>query len=111
MSQFVTKQLQLGVVGYFYRQITPDSGGAPILGSFESQVAGIGPQIGYLFPVGNMQGYLNLKGYKEFDADNRPHGYNVWLTLALSPKAPAAEPPSAPIVTKAASNEHYFGRF
>jgi hypothetical protein len=37
-----------------------------------AEVAAIGPQIGYLFPVGNMQGYLNLKGYGEFDAANRP---------------------------------------
>jgi hypothetical protein len=100
-SQFVTKQLQIGMVGYFYRQLTADSGGAPVLGSFESQVAGVGPQIGYLFPVGNMQGYVNLKGYKEFDAENRPDGWNVWLTFVLSPAPPSGETSSPPIVTKA----------
>jgi hypothetical protein len=31
----------------------------------ESRVLGIGPQIGYLIPVGDKQGYLNLKGYEE----------------------------------------------
>jgi hypothetical protein len=35
---------------------------------------GIGPQIGYIFPVGNMQGYLNLKAYGEFAAADRPSG-------------------------------------
>jgi hypothetical protein len=35
--------------------------GAPILGGFTSRVLGLGPQIGYIFPIGNMQGYLNLK--------------------------------------------------
>lgn len=99
-SQFVTKQLQLGVVGYFYRQLSADTGCAPILCPFESQVAGIGPQIGYLFPVGNMQGYVNVKGYGEFDADNRPHGWNMWVTFVLSP-APTAATPSPPILTKA----------
>jgi hypothetical protein len=97
-SKFVTKQLQLGVVGYFYKQITADSGGAPILGSFESQVLGIGPQIGYIFPIGNMQGYLNLKAYKEFDAENRPDGWNAWVTLVLSPAA--AQPKAPPLLTK-----------
>jgi hypothetical protein len=97
-SQFLTKQLQIGLVGYFYDQLTPDSGCAPILCPFESRVTGIGPQVGYLFPVGNMQGYVNLKGYGEFDNNARPDGYNVWLTLALSPKAPAASPP--PLLTK-----------
>jgi hypothetical protein len=97
-SQFLTKQLQVGLVGYFYEQLTPDSGCAPIICPFESRVIGVGPQVGYLFPVGDMQGYLNLKGYGEFDNDARPDGFNVWLTFVLSPKAPAAAPP--PILTK-----------
>jgi hypothetical protein len=98
-SKFLTKQLQVGLVGYVYDQLTPDSGCAPALCPFESRVLGVGPQIGYLFPVGDMQGYLNLKGYKEFDNFDRPDGYNVWLTFVLSPKAPEAA--AAPIVTKA----------
>ena len=35
-----------------------------------------------------MQGYVNLKGYGEFDAANRPDGLNVWLTFVLSPAPP-----------------------
>ncbi len=53
-----------------------------------------GPQIGYIFPVGYMQGYLNLKGYWEFEAENRPEGWNVWLTFAISPGAPPPKPVS-----------------
>ena len=30
-----------------------------------------------------MQGYLNLKGYGEFDNANRPDGWNLWLTFVL----------------------------
>jgi hypothetical protein len=89
-SQFLSKQLFVGLVGYTYQQVTADSGQLPILGPFESRVSGIGPQIGYLFPVGDMQGYLNLKAYKEFDASNRPDGWNTWLTFSISPKAPTA---------------------
>jgi hypothetical protein len=100
-SHFLTKQLQVGLVGYVYRQLTADRGGLPILGSFESQVAGVGPQIGYIFPVGKMQGYLNLKGYGEFDADNRAHGWNTWLTLVLSPAPPSAEASPPAMLTKA----------
>ncbi len=36
------------------------------IGCFQSRVAGIGRQVGFIFPVGDMQGYLNFKGYKEF---------------------------------------------
>jgi hypothetical protein len=35
-----------------------------------------------------MQGYLNIKGYGEFEAANRPSGWNTWLTFAISPAAP-----------------------
>src|SRR5262249_27584370 len=62
-SQFLSKQLFVGLVGYGYQQVADDSGAAPILGGFRSRVFGVGPQIGFLFPVGDMQGYLNLKGY------------------------------------------------
>jgi len=90
-SQFLSKQFFIGAVGYFYDQISADSGQAAFLGPNESRVIGVGPQIGFLFPVGDMQGYLNLKGYGEFDAASRPHGWNTWLTFAISP---AAERPS-----------------
>jgi hypothetical protein len=92
-SKFITKQWQIGLVGYFYSQLTGDSGSGARLGDFKSQVIGIGPQIGYMFPVGDMQGYVNLKGYKEFAAENRPDGWNVWLTIAVSPAPPHSAPP------------------
>jgi hypothetical protein len=100
-SQFLSKQVQVGLVGYVYKQLGCDTGSGDRVGCFRSQVAGIGPQIGYLFPVGTMQGYLNLKGYKEFAAENRPDGWNVWLTFAISPAAPTpAAMPVKPMITK-----------
>ncbi len=105
-SQFLTKQWQVGLVGYVYDQVTPDRGCAPIICPFESRVAGIGPQVGYVFPLSNtMQGYINLKAYGEFDHADRPDGWNAWLTFVISPAAPtpATAPPS--MVTKAPA--HY----
>jgi hypothetical protein len=99
-SQFLTKQLQVGLVGYFYEQLTGDSGCAPVLCPFESRVIGIGPQIGYIFPVAGMQGYVNLKGYGEFANENRPAGWNVWLTFALSPAPSTAQSSPPPMLTK-----------
>jgi hypothetical protein len=93
-SRFVTKEWQLGVVGYLYQQLSCDSGDGNRVGCFRSRVAGIGPQIGHLFKVGeHYQGYVNVKGYKEFAAEHRPDGWNVWFTLAISPAAPEAAPP------------------
>jgi hypothetical protein len=93
-SRFLSKQFHIGLVGYAYQQITGDSGAGATFGPFKSRVFGVGPQMGYLFPVGDMQGYLNLKGYGEFGAKNRPEGWNLWLTFAVSPVAhPAPRPP------------------
>ena len=100
-SQFLSKQLFVGLVGYAYQQISNDTGPIPIQNGFISRVFGVGPQIGYLFPVGNMQGYLNLKGYGEFDAANRPSGWNAWLTFSISPAAPESTvAPTKHLVTK-----------
>jgi hypothetical protein len=100
-SKFLSKQVFVGVVGYAYQQISDDTGGHPILGGFRSRVLGLGPQFGYLFPVGNMQGYLNVKAYGEFDAANRPSGWNTWLTFSISPAAPESTvTPTRHMVTK-----------
>jgi len=98
-SQFLTKQWQVGLVGYLYQELGCDSGSGDRVGCFQSRVVGVGPQVGYIFPVGDMQGYLNLKAYGEFANENRPAGWNVWLTFNLSP---AATPPtfSRPRFTK-----------
>jgi hypothetical protein len=100
-SQFLSKQFHVGAVGYFYEQLTGDTGAPLILGANKSRIAGVGPQVGYLFPVGGMQGYLQLKGYWEFDAARRAEGWNTWLTFSISPAAPEEKlPPQARIVAK-----------
>jgi hypothetical protein len=100
VSQFLSKQFHIGAVGYLYDQLTADSGAAAFLGDNLSRVAGIGPQAGYLFPIGDMQGYLNLKGYYEFDASRRPDGWNVWLTFAISPAAKTPPPSTRRMIHK-----------
>ncbi len=99
-SQFLTKQVQVGLVGYAYKEIGCDSGAGDFLGCFQSQVLGIGPQIGYLFPIGGMQGYLNVKAYGEFDGSDRPSGWNAWVTLVISPAAPTPAASPKPVITK-----------
>jgi hypothetical protein len=93
-SQFVTRQWQLGLVGYVYDQLPCDSGSG-------DRVLGVGPQVGYVFPIdATHQGYLNLKAYKEFGAANRADGWNVWLTFAISPAATAPTATTRALITK-----------
>jgi hypothetical protein len=99
-SHFLSKQVFVGLVGYAYQQITDDFGQPPILGGFRSRVLGIGPQIGYIFPVGEMQAFLGLKGYGEFAQENRPAGWNTWLTFSISEAAPRTVTPTKHVITK-----------
>ncbi len=88
-SQFLNEHVFVGATGYYFQQLTGDSGEGATFGDFKSRVVGIGPQVGYLFPIGDkMQGALSAKAYWEFAAQNRPQGWNLWLGLALSPAAP-----------------------
>jgi hypothetical protein len=87
LSQFATKELQIGTVGYLYNQVSCDTGLGDQVGCFESRVLGLGPQVGYVIPLGNMQAYLNLKAYREFDSAHRAPGWNGWVTFVLSPRS------------------------
>lgn len=80
-SQFFSPTLHVGLVGYIYYQLGADSGSGARLGDFKSRVYSIGPQVGMF--LGERKLYLNLKGYYEFDAQNRPEGWNAWLTLLI----------------------------
>jgi hypothetical protein len=83
-SQFLSQTTFVGAVGYFYEQLNADRGSAGFLDPIESNVIGVGPQVGFILPLGAVQAYLNLKAYKEFDNHDRPAGLNAWLTLSIS---------------------------
>ena len=84
-SKFLPTQMQVGIAGYVFQQLTGDDGEGATLGDFKSQVVGIGPQIGKLYSLWGMQAYANVRGYYEFAAKNRAEGWNVYITFGLSP--------------------------
>src|SRR5262249_16629109 len=56
---------------------------------------GAGPQLGFIIPLSaTTQAYLNLKSYWEFANQNRPDGWNAWVTFVISP--PQQMPSTAP---------------
>ena len=89
VSQFLSKQVFVGFVGTPISRL-PTLGQPAVLGGFRSRVLGIGPQIGYIFPIGANHAFLGLQGYGEFDAANRPSGWNTWLTFSISEPAPVS---------------------
>jgi hypothetical protein len=83
VSQFLSQNWQVGLVGYVYYQLTADSGSGDHVGSFKSRVVSIGPEVGYSFTVGGLQWYANLRGYWEFWAQNRLEGYALFATMSI----------------------------
>ena len=67
----------------------PSNRGSPtelrqrVLGGFRSRVASVGGEVGYVFQMGKQTGYLNLRGYSEFWAENRLQGYALFATVNL----------------------------
>jgi hypothetical protein len=100
-SQFLTKQFLVGAVGYVYTEVGCDSGSGDRVGCFQSQVVGAGPQLGFIIPLtSETQGYLNLKSYWEFASQNRPAGWNGWVTFVISPAEQTPSTAPKRIVTK-----------
>jgi hypothetical protein len=99
-SQFVSKNVQVGLVGYYFQQLTDDSGPGAKLGGFRGQAVGLGPQIGFIIPLSkDYQGYLNVKGYKDLETENRAKTWSTWVTFAISP-APPESASSKPMIRK-----------
>ena len=46
LSQFLSENWEVGVVGYVYYQLTSDSGSGDKVGVFKSRIASVGPEIG-----------------------------------------------------------------
>jgi hypothetical protein len=100
-SQFLTKQFLVGAVGYVYKEIGCDSGSGDRVGCFQSQVVGVGPQLGFIIPLSTTtQGYLNLKSYWEFANQNRPDGWNAWVTFVVSPAEQTPSAATRRVITK-----------
>jgi hypothetical protein len=100
-SQFLTKQFLVGAVGYVYKEVGCDSGSGDRVGCFQSRVVGAGPQLGFIIPLTTeTQGYLNLKSYWEFAHDNRPDGWNAWVTFVISPAQQTASAQPRRVLTK-----------
>jgi len=81
VSQFLSEHVHVGAAGYLYYQLTEDSGSGAKLGGFESKVAAIGPEVGYLFKIADQQWYANVRGYYEFWAEHRVQGFAVFAVL------------------------------
>jgi len=71
--------LTLGAEGFYFEQITGDSGDGATLGDFKGRTAGLGPVLGYIQPFGKETLVVELKWLPELDTKNRLEGDYIWL--------------------------------
>ena len=73
--------MTLGAEGFYFDQVTGDSGAGAVLGDFKGLTAGIGPVLGYIQPLGKQALLFELKWLPELDTKNRLDGDYVWLKM------------------------------
>jgi hypothetical protein len=71
----------IGAEGWYFQQVTCDSGSGATLGCFKGRTAGIGPVLGYIQPIGQDKLIFELKWLPELETKNRLNGDFVWLKM------------------------------
>jgi hypothetical protein len=83
ITQNFNPQFSLGVVGYYYDQLSGDTGTGATLGAFKGRVAALGGSVGYNFKLGELPVSTRVKVYREFDVKNRLEGTAGYFTISM----------------------------
>ena len=70
-----------GAEGWYFQQVTCDSGSGATLGCFKGRTAGIGPVLGYIQPIGQSKLLFEFKWLPELETKNRLNGDYIWLKM------------------------------
>jgi hypothetical protein len=71
----------VGVNGFWYDQITGDSGSGATFGEFKGRTTGVGPVLSYVFKLGKVDMIAEAKWLHELDTTKRLEGDIVWFKL------------------------------
>jgi len=71
----------VGVNGFWYDQITGDSGSGATFGDFEARTTGVGPVLSYAFKLGKVDMIAEAKWLHELATTKRLEGDIVWFKL------------------------------
>jgi hypothetical protein len=72
-----------GVSGFWYQQVTSDSGTGARFGDFKGSTAGLGPSLSYAYKVNDADIIGEFKWLREVDATRRLEGDYFWLKVAV----------------------------
>ena len=73
----------VGANGFYYEQISGDSGSGARLGDFEGMTYGVGPVLSYVRQIGKTQLLAEVKWLPELDTDKRMEGDYIWFKFGF----------------------------
>lgn len=82
-NQFLSETFAIGVQGFYWRQISDDTGSGAVLGGFRGKAAGIGPAILWTTQIGGNSTSFIVKWIHEFDTERRIKGDHFMASFAL----------------------------
>lgn len=83
-NQFLSESWAVGVHGFFYRQVSGDSGDGAVLGDFKAEASGVGPAVMWIPPKYEGEVAFVAKWLHEYDAKHRIEGDHVFLSFMMS---------------------------
>ena len=83
-----SQKFTLGLTGYYYQQVTGDSGAGAILGDFKGRATALGALFTYSFALGKIPVSTQWTYFHEFDVENRLEGDAGLLTISMPLSAP-----------------------
>ena len=73
--------LGIGAEAFYVQQVTGDIGSNGRLGDFKGRIAGIGPVLTYILPIGKETLAAELRWLPETNVKNRLDGDYIWLKV------------------------------
>ncbi len=73
----------VGANGFYYQQITGDSGSGARLGDFKGRTEGIGPVLSFATKVGQKDLVAEVKWLPELSVENRLKGDYIWFKVGM----------------------------
>lgn len=83
-NQFLSESLAVGIHGFYFKQLSGDSGDGALLGNFKAEASGIGPALMWIPPQYEGEVAFVAKWLHEYDAENRLEGDHVFLSFMMS---------------------------
>jgi hypothetical protein len=73
----------IGVNGFWYEQVSGDSGSGATFGDFEGRTAGLGPVLSYTHKIGSVDVISEVKWLHEMETRKRLEGDYIWFKLIV----------------------------